>query len=371
MKKRQEVDLIIFIKSLILQYISNLLDIVIKLDDDTIISNSTIIYYFNYSIYKSIVILYSYEYYLTMINNYILNNNDNDIDFKNFIEKILPDTTVSNVCDDTNYDECINKIEIDDADSAEITESTNDSLIIKKDCAIKDNTDDNADENIKLMTRVYEIIIEKFIKEILLHKNTKTLSLNIMNNYANKIIVKFELTTTNIEKIKSRQYMYLIIKNYFIVDKISVLNNYVTIPQYMGICWYVSILTGMCYSDASRKLIKSNFANLKKLQSEKSIKESDKSFINVIIYIIENITDKQLIYTENITTNCSLFIYLKDKVPEFLLYKINELCNDIKSKIIGDNDYYFNNICNGLISNENITFNDIKAVGNNIYGFLY
>lgn len=107
------------------------------------------------------------------------------------------------------------------------------------------------------MTIVYRRIIIKFIRKILCRKQD-TLSLNLINDFAEKRIKKSEINTDNIEEKKLNKYWYLIIKNYMILDKLSVSNNYVTIPQYIGICWYVSILTGMCYSDASRNLIKSN-----------------------------------------------------------------------------------------------------------------
>jgi hypothetical protein len=364
-EKRPEVNLINFIKSLISQYITQLLDIVFNFDDDIIKSNSTIIYYFNYSIYKSILILYSYEFYLTMINNYI-NKYENTI-FVNFIKYIID-----------------NDIDIVDNSDYESIRDIKEAIQVKKQhtCVIKQDTK----ENISLMTKVYKIIIKKFIKEILLIDNIEKLSLNIIKIFAESNIIHYSINTNNINtKLRNTQYMYLIIKNYLIVTKISVSNNYITIPQYMGICWYVSILTGMCYSDASRKLITSKFEDLNaKLDNlDNPIKKSDKSFIDAIIYIITNITNKKLTYgsdsePEDSEQKCDIYKYLKNKVPEFILNKINELCLSDKSitKSIGDNDYYFINICDKLKAMKlknlgQITFDNILAnVGINTYGFF-
>lgn len=91
-------------------------------------------------------------------------------------------------------------------------------------------------------------------------------------------------------------------------------NNYITIPQYTSICWYVSILTGMCYSDANKKLITDKI-------DIHNTEEEDNEFTLLIKTLIKNITsiyrkyDSKNINSEN---NCEIYEYLKTK-PKFAL----------------------------------------------------
>ena len=78
------------------------------------------------------------------------------------------------------------------------------------------------------------------------------------------------------------------------------------------------MLTGICYSDASRKLILSKIDDLKYKCSTGTIEASEKNFINTVIYIIETITEPQLKYGNNIKGNCNIFKYFKNKLPMFL-----------------------------------------------------
>ena len=61
--------------------------------------------------------------------------------------------------------------------------------------------------------------------------------------------------------------------------------EYITLPQYKPICWYISILTCMCYSDLNKKLI---FNKIRK-GIEKSKKNNN--FHNLVKFIITNITN--------------------------------------------------------------------------------
>lgn len=38
------------------------------------------------------------------------------------------------------------------------------------------------------------------------------------------------------------------------------IDNYITIPQYEGICWFTSFLTGICYSDKNKQLLLKKFS---------------------------------------------------------------------------------------------------------------
>ena len=102
-------------------------------------------------------------------------------------------------------------------------------------------------------------------------------------------------------------YIYNIIKLFKEKDLII---NYITIPQYHTICWFVSMITGFTYGDLNKQLIiyknKDNLSNSK--------------FKNMIMYIIDNITNKFKEY--DLQTDCDLLKYLKEE-------PINALNNEI------------------------------------------
>jgi hypothetical protein len=102
-------------------------------------------------------------------------------------------------------------------------------------------------------------------------------------------------------------YIYNIIKLFKDKDLII---NYITIPQYHTICWFVSMITGFTYSDLNKQLI---------IDKNKS-NSSNSKFKNMIMYIIDNITNKFREYDLN--TDCYLLKYLKEE-------PINALNNEI------------------------------------------
>lgn len=111
------------------------------------------------------------------------------------------------------------------------------------------------------------------------------------------------------------------------------------------------MLTGICYSDASRKLILSKIDDLKNKCSTGTIEASETNFINTVIYIIETITEPQLKYGDNIKENCNIFKYLKNELPKFIMLKRKEIFEKILSNPnqfltifnnnAGNDDYYF------------------------------
>ena len=145
----------------------------------------------------------------------------------------------------------------------------------------------------------------------------------------------------------------------------------------------------MCYSDASRKLILSKINVLKAKLDTITIEASETNFIKTVIYIIENITTKPLIYGKNIQENCKIFKYLKNELHMFLHLKHNEITKSLihnkiinDSEIVGSDNYYFINIINRIFKNEllkkklleNIDKNDTIPIPSNmtgltIYGF--
>ena len=163
----------------------------------------------------------------------------------------------------------------------------------------------------------------------------------------------------------------------FILTKVFILpndNDYIALPQYQGICWFISMVTAMSYSDSNRNLI------INKIRSKSIIQSATSNeFINFIQYIINNISNRQLKYKPD-AANTTEFIniilkYIKNK-PFVVLKKIvikygkEELCtspllqqqfkdnikNFINTKLITSNIYSISN----EIIHEKITYNDIK-----------
>jgi hypothetical protein len=132
-------------------------------------------------------------------------------------------------------------------------------------------------------------------------------------------------------------YKILQIRNLYI--KINSKNiNYITIPQYTNICWYISLITGIAYSDLSKQLIYSK---------HKHERIFDNKFKEMIMYIINNITKD---YKEYDYTNYDLFEYLK-KTPikilnNIILNVLTFFLNDFTNKDlvkINNNIIYFSN----------------------------
>jgi len=132
-------------------------------------------------------------------------------------------------------------------------------------------------------------------------------------------------------------YIYNIIKLFKDKDLII---NYITIPQYHSICWFVSMITGFTYSDLNRQLIiDKNKYNL-----------SNSKFKDMIMYIIDNITNKFKEYDLN--TDCYLLKYLKEEPIKVLN---NEIINVFKffvkkaQKKLGESMKSFSSIKNNEI----------------------
>lgn len=96
-------------------------------------------------------------------------------------------------------------------------------------------------------------------------------------------------------------------------------SNFITIPQYTSMCVYISMLTGICYSDLNKALIK---------QSQSQSKNNYfKEFIN---YIITNITNNYKKYDSiSSTSDCVLLDFLKYEPYNIL----NKMTIDIFNKI--------------------------------------
>ena len=286
---------IFFNKTLII--INYIINKYLSLDVEILTQNEAINNYLVYCIYKTVFILYEYYYYIRELTNYYKKNASGTID--NFLLE-LNKTINSN---------------------------------------IKSNK-----------KRLYYNIIKNFYKDVLKIRNIFNDEIYfdpkiIENNYD---IVKSLFTDDKNDDIYLKSILILIIK---IKDDISInfskIDTYITIPQYSGVCWYISILTAICYSDGSKDLI------IKKFKNHKSLSNTELIFKKYITYIIKNITKNHKKYSNPITNDCEYLkmfkdnelTYLKNRYKEFFLEKekiLEKLTYYNLDEIIGcDDDYYY------------------------------
>ena len=145
-------------------------------------------------------------------------------------------------------------------------------------------------------------------------------------------------------------------KNKEIVKRYPLITSeqYITIPQYVGICWFISTISGMCYSELNRKLIISkiiyNFKNRYKitpsndyiyneLNKQPGPDETDynqepyksetlsslyRKFVLFVYYIIINITNEKKKYND-FASNQELLIKILTQFKEFPEYFLNNI----------------------------------------------
>ena len=382
-KNRFDVDLISFILTSIKNNIDNAITYYKHINQDKnnefFSSNSMIQYFFVYSIFKSITILYTYICYLKFIYDYI--NELNKYNLKSLLIYILDainseysELVATIITSHINEDEFREGESNEDLKEINIENETIDDKIKELNETDKLNKTDTL-SILSILSIIYKYICINFNKEII-NIYSKKISYNLIKKNINRI-------TDNQRKNNDDNYLKLIfeliITIFTIFEKIPKgNNNYITIPQYEGVCWYISMLTCMCYSDASKNLILSKISKSKSEIETKS--ESEKEFIDIVKYIITNITKDYREYnSENIESNCEFFLYFKNNLLNFLLYKIIEIKTkyNIESKMnndtyIGNDDYYFIDIINIMIE-YNITLNShnlYKILAINKYGYL-
>jgi len=164
---------------------------------------------------------------------------------------------------------------------------------------------------IKYIINIYTYNVYKYFTDIdVSYFNQLLLFLGIYhvkeyNNY-------YEIPVYDLKQIKRKKGSRInnIIKEiYKSIDNMIALDDeiqkeqpprYITIPQYNPICWFISILTGICYSDLNKQLILKS-----KLKSNKNI------FTLLVKKIINYVTKKYKEYNENIYKDCKLFKLLK------------------------------------------------------------
>ena len=230
-----------------------------------------------------------------------------------------------------------------------------------------------------------KFIIYRFNKEIFDDNNSST-ELLLLKSYIylppsdggynlNANIYNANHIISNIDNIKNyiREFKKYIIKDIFILPFD---NNYIAIPQFEGICWFISMLCGITYSDMSKNLL------IKK--RTRRISASANTFKKFAYDIIDNITrDFKKYNTTTIYSDCELLIALKftplnvfrdildaevrSKDKDYYMKILYKLCSEIddneienqqtKSSIIFDNIYNkkintIDNICIGILLEE-------------------
>lgn len=153
----------------------------------------------------------------------------------------------------------------------------------------------------------------KYIEKISLNK-----AYILPNNIKTVIRSKYNL----INYIK--YYIYTI--NNIIYIKPNIKNNYITIPQYKNICWFIAILTGITYSDMSKNLLLIN--------NKSRINNNYQDFNNFIFYIIDNITKNHKIYNDNIDYDYEIFKTLKRQPPKIITSLIINYTKNNEDKCI-------------------------------------
>jgi hypothetical protein len=126
-------------------------------------------------------------------------------------------------------------------------------------------------------------------------------------------------------------------------------DTFITIPQYGPICWFISMLTCITYSDRNKKLLLT-----KKIINEQNIKDikdhqydSKIIFVSFIYYIIDTITSKFKTYSK-LTDDCELFkilketptLFLKKLIGEYRDSLLAEIDKNFEDKLIKDKNKY-------------------------------
>ena len=217
-------------------------------------------------------------------------------------------------------------------------------------------------KQVKFEKTYYLIIINDFIEKFTENKRideTNNLKIyNIISIKLDNIINKFPHYTKNIYCSIILKYIDLLQQVYRLPISNNYKNEYITIPQYMGNCWYISILTAFCYSDLSKKLILTKIGNdvMKNKLLSSTPHKSNKIFIETIDYIIKNITINYKKYGDEIKDNCINFTYLKENIMDYIYMKYYELKKNKELKYIL-NKYIGTNIYNYKVLNDKIQIN--------------
>jgi hypothetical protein len=214
-------------------------------------------------------------------------------------------------------------------------------------------------------TKYIKNIIEKFNEDIFGEKSSDTLNIDTFRNpdikkLYNSIEDKEDIEnieSLDINKIMNYEYICDYIKYYLIYINYTIFinndNKFITIPQYHDICWFISIITGITYSDRSKKLLLDNINSRTNGNYQK--------FNDFIFYIINTITNNYKEYSENIKDDCEILKYLKQQPVYIVKYLVWKYCKNNSLDI-------FNTIFNTIFNNKQLTTkNNIREVKTNYH----
>lgn len=158
------------------------------------------------------------------------------------------------------------------------------------------------------------------------------------------------------------------------INKISVFykiqpsnKRYVTMPKYTGICWFISFIVGITYSDKNKQLLldkyKENRINIK--DEDISSLSSIEIFTTLIYTIITEITQSNKTYNNIDEQHLNeLNIYLKKTPIQCLIKLINEYNEYKKNGTDIPNEYMFIKDYLDKKHNEHYDINDYEKLGN-------
>ena len=223
-------------------------------------------------------------------------------------------------------------------------------------------------------SKLYSIIINNFKKDILKIEQIDKIQINIYDiiiNYAN---INTETDNILLKIIYDLIKLLTIVYNNGIIQEYihtTYANEYITIPQYTGNCWYISMLTCMCYSDASKRKILSK-KKIELLVNANKKNNSDKTFLIIIFFILSITTNYKKYGDYNDEEKCNIFLFFKNNLMNYIYQRYNELndptknsskkrlgCqNDVSFK--GTNDMYFKHLSSDIRVNK-IILDDEEA----------
>lgn len=228
-------------------------------------------------IMKSVFIIYQFYYYFLLSKIITIKTNDCNIALEHIIENVMP-----KIQDKLDLDKPYNKSGCDIDCKF---------LLFFKICILNFNE------------TFYGIVNNKYIVDLYAIENTENIKEKLNPSSGDKdLILKLKsLLLTSINELDK-------------INKIKKLNNLnnelITLPQYTGICWLISFITAVSYSDYSKQLLLNKTINTNKLLSleeivtltqddiEKLELSHENLFYSLIHYIIENITYDFKTYSE-------------------------------------------------------------------------
>jgi hypothetical protein len=278
---------------------------------------------------RTILILYGYYHYIKKIDEFIkTTKNIADIALNELIEHIFSGIDLEE-CAEMAEMNCILSVPIKNIFKNYLIEQFNKVVLL---------IDENKNEIIryvyKFKTDTKKDITDN-IDTLISETPPETPSKNTINELFKQILI--------------------IVRNYMSYEPIKYkkIDNYITIPQYVGNCWYISMITGMSYSDRSRKLLQKQFStsipNLPIEQDTTPMNAANTLFTEFIKYIINTITSKKLRYSNELSDDCGHFINFKNNQTNYLDAIYADLLPKIKKQypnIPDDINEYISNMDN-------------------------